>query len=126
MAKLYPTLAEKVVPRLDKLLQVTKEQVEKKRVPLRKKIVKSLLLSLAFQPLNMTYWSALSYKNQTPITMESTREGLAANAQSFAPYVLADYFVANAAKGMKYAVPIWTATELTYNGFIALKNTQQK
>ncbi|MDO8460748.1 MAG: hypothetical protein Q7S74_06575 [Nanoarchaeota archaeon] len=116
-AWLYP----KLIPLADKIVNVPFVEKGLEKMRISKKWGKALALTALFFPLNIFYWGVLSIKNKTPINMKGMIVGARTIAEASVPYTVVDYVVANKID-KKYSLPVWSAAELGWNTYFALKN----
>ncbi|MDA3837159.1 MAG: hypothetical protein PF542_06065 [Nanoarchaeota archaeon] len=122
-ASLYQSfLHPQIIKYTDKIFENEKVLNACKKVGMGKKWAKTFGMTLMFAPANILYWGVLSAKNQVPFNKDVIKEGFKAMGKVAAPYMAVDYQIANNEKVKKYALPIWTGTELIVNTFYAVKN----
>ena len=81
---------------------------------------RGMTITAVFFPINMLYWNYLSVKNHAPINMSKNLEGAKNIAEASMPYLYIDYKVGQMPR--RYALPVWSAAEFGWNGFIAFRN----
>lgn len=122
-ASLYQSfLHPEIIKWNDKLFSNKKVLNYLKKRGINKKIAKTVGMTAMFVPANILYWGVLSAKNQVPFDTKTILEGLESMAKVSIPYGIVDYQIANKEKFKKYALPIWTGTELFVNTYYAFKN----
>ncbi len=88
------------------------------KLGISKEWAKTFIIGGLFFIPNMLYWGLLSVKNQAEITLKSATQAAKSIGIGSIPYLGADYLVTNKLK-KRYCLPVWSATEVAYNSFLA-------
>ncbi len=116
-AHYYP----KLIPLAEKRVNSPKIQKVFDDCKINSQWAKAITLTALFFPINMLYWNFLSIKHKTAVSSATDLLGVRTIAQASVPYLGVDYLVANKLD-KKYALPVWSASELGWNTYICLKN----
>lgn len=111
----------KLIPLAERIAKIPKVKKVFEKIGLNEQWTKAIVLTGLFFPINMLYWNYLSVKNKTSINVANNLQGAKTIAEASIPYLGVDYVVTNKLD-KKYALPTWSAAELGWNTYVALKN----
>lgn len=110
----------KIIDLANKINQNAKVHSLYNKLHISKDWARGITITALFFPINMLYWNYLSIKNRASLNLSTNLEGAKSIAEVSIPYLYVDYKVGQMPR--RYALPVWSAAELGWNTFIALRN----